>query len=136
MGAKANGDAARPASKLAAREPVELASELAKQAGLIPLEFMLQMRKRLPRCRLFFELVDVSQSTFKIEILAMAPVGEDLFAVPLRTGRMSLLMTQERMDAEVDLMVLGMAKSLGISIFTGKSQPIPEAAFKPFVEPA
>lgn len=122
--------------ELAGRQPVELASERANLLGPAPMEFMLQVREGLPMCETYFKLVSMTRSTFKIEVLAFARMGEQLFVMPFRTGDISLFVTQERMDAEVELVVSGLAKTLGIAVFTGKKEPISERAFKMFVEPA
>jgi hypothetical protein len=132
--------ASEPASQPASWPPASwegsLASQRADKLGPAPIELMLQVRERLPRCDVYFKLVDVYKSMFKIEVLAFVTVGDALFAAAFRTAHISILVSQEKMDSEVDLIVFGLAKILGASVLTGEREPIDEDAFRMFVEPA
>lgn len=123
----------QPASEPASEPAGQLAGN---GTELVMLDFMLQVRERLPRCDVYFKMVDIGMATFKIEVLAFVSVGGDLFSSALRTPNISVAATQQKVDEEVDTMVLGLAKTLGVQIFTGRRAPIPEVSFSLFTEPA
>lgn len=147
------------ARQRANKQAVELASErepagpaLADTAGRAMLRFMLDVRSRLPRCEVYFKIVDTSSSTFKIEVLAFVEVNGDRFATAFRTSHISTNVSKSKLDEEIDTIVaavgayevdvvgqffgLGISKVLGVSVFTGRSDAIPPNALKMFVEPA
>lgn len=98
--------------------------------------FMIQVRNGLPRCRVYFSIVGGPHPTFKLEVLAIATVDGQYFSSTLRTGAISAMASQAQMDREASILIEGLARTLGVGVFTGRLEQIPQGAFKMFVEPA
>ena len=123
--------------KLPITEGAESTSELS--ATEVDSRFALFVRgvlDKLSRCRVYFNLCDVSKSTFKVEILAIATVDGRMYSATIRTANVSLGANDEKVISEAQNVSVGIAKMLGVRIFNGKGEAIPRSAMYLFVEPA
>jgi hypothetical protein len=115
-------------------------SQPSNQAGLPadnrPVWFMNGVLNRLTMCDVYFKLTEASPSTFQFEVLAIADVAGQRFSATMRTAQISRGASLDKVHGEIDDISNGMAKILGVRIFNGKAQPIPEAALRIFEAPA